>query len=155
MSARPAKKSTIKTAGYSGTPLVQKLGIKPGHAVVFVGDDGSVADAIGALPEGAKCSASLPRKTGTVDVVVVVTPDKKTLHAKFELCRGAIKADGALWVCWPKKSSGVATDLMENDVRDLALARGLVDNKVCAVTDVWSGLRLVVPVKSRAAWPSK
>lgn len=83
-------------------------------------------------------------------MVILFTPDARALERRFASAAGAIVDDGAVWVCWPKKASGVETDLTENVVRAVALAGGLVDNKVCAIDATWSGLRVVVRVKDRA-----
>ncbi len=123
--------------GYSGTPLATKLGIKPGSALRLVGapDDFSLD-----LPDGVTV-----RRSGRydADVVVLFTTSRADLISRIEALGKAIHPDRALWVAWPKKASGVPTDLTEDVLREVALPLGLVDNKVCAVTDVWSGLRLV------------
>ena len=115
--------------GYSGTPLPQKLGIKDGMAVRLVN-----------APDGFGLPGVTPRGT---DVIVLFTTSYADLAKRVPTLGKAIHPNGSLWVAWPKKSSGVPTDVTENDIRDVALPLGLVDNKVCAVTDVWSGLRLV------------
>lgn len=115
--------------GYSGTPLPQKLGIKDGMTVRLVN-----------APDGFDLPGVTPRGT---DVIVLFTTSYADLAKRVPTLGKAIHPNGSLWVAWPKKSSGVKTDVTENDIRDVALPLGLVDNKVCAVTDVWSGLRLV------------
>lgn len=129
-------------AGYSGTPLPQKLGIKPGATVAFLSAPSTFASTLGPLPEGARVRSSLGRTP--VDVAVFFTKERRRLAANFGKLKTAIVEDGALWISWPKKASGVATDLDENVVRALGLDVGLVDVKVCAVDDVWSGLKFVV-----------
>jgi hypothetical protein len=128
------------TAGYSGTPLAAKLGIKPGHAVRLVGAPAGFEDVLAPLPEGVTV-----RRRGALraDVLHVFTTSAADLAARIAEYGAAVFPDAALWVSWPKKSAGVATDVTEDTIREVALPLGLVDNKVCAVTDVWSGLRLV------------
>ena len=102
---------------------------------------------LGELPEGAKVSNRLGK--GPYNVIVLFVRDAAALAAKFDGVRAVLEQNGGLWVSWPKKASGVRTDLTEDVIRDLALAAGLVDNKVCAIDEVWSGLRLVVRLKDR------
>jgi len=128
-------------AGYSGTPLDKKLGITPGHRVLVEGGELPVA-----LPE-AEVVAS-----GPFDVAVLYVTQRAELEAAWERLTSWMPADGALWVAWPKKASKVPTDMTEDVVREVALPRRLVDNKVCAIDDVWSGLRLVVRKEHRADW---
>jgi hypothetical protein len=133
-------------AGYSGTPLPRKLGIKPGHRLALINAPEDFATTLGELPE-----AVTTRKTarGPLDVVVYFTTREADLARRFEALSGALDPAGGLWIAWPKKASGVATDLTENVIRDIGLAAGLVDNKVCAIDDTWSGLRFVVRVQDR------
>lgn len=138
--------------GYSGTPLVKKLGFKAGHVAVLLGDDGSIRAAVGEVPDGVDVQGTLPWRAGTVDIVLAAVTSKSDLVKVLPKAARAMKVDGKVWVCWPKKASGVATDLTEDVVRAVGLERGLVDVKVCAVTAVWSGLKFVVPLKSRGAW---
>lgn len=119
------------TAGYSGTPLPTKLGIKDGSRVM-------VLDA----PEGFDLDVDLV-SDGPADVVLCFVTSYAELAEQFDALAAAVFPAGGLWFAWPKKASKVPTDLTEDVIRDHALARGLVDNKVCAVTDVWSGLRIV------------
>ena len=131
-------------AGYSGTPLPKKLGIKPGHRVAVLGaPPGFALD----VPE-ADVVSSLRGKQA-LDVVVLFTKKRATLDAKFDAIRARMSDACGFWVAWPKKSSGVATDLNEDLIRVFALASGLVDNKVCAIDDTWSGLRLVIRLRDR------
>lgn len=143
--------ATSAPAGYSGTPLVKKLGVKEGHSVVVLNDaDGAIRRAVGIMPPGTKVGTALPRTP--VDVIVLAAKNMSVCVAGVEKTCPFLKPDACLWVCWYKKSSGFATDLTEDAVRAIGLAAGLVDIKVCAVTDAWSGLKFVVPVKDRAAW---
>jgi Protein of unknown function (DUF3052) len=133
-------------AGYSGTPLVKKLGIKEGHTVVFPGAPESFAATLGEVPEGVAVKARL---AGTADVIVFFTKRRAELERRFVALKRALEPDGGLWIAWPKKASGVETDLTEDVVREMALAGGLVDNKVCAIDETWSGLRLVYRLADR------
>ena len=129
-------------AGYSGTPLPKKLGIKEGSRVAMLG-----------APDG--FSLDVPnvktdlRGKEPIDVVLLFTTSRADLEKRFGKAKDRIAKNGSLWICWPKKASGVATDLSENVAREIGLAEGLVDNKVCAVDDTWSGLRFVWRVKDR------
>ena len=127
-------------AGYSGTPLATKLGIKPESRVRLVSAPDGAEDLLAPLPPG-----TVVRRTGALraDVVLLFTTTRADLTKRIDALGEAVFPDGGLWVAWPKRSSGVATDLTEDVLREVALPLGLVDNKVCAVTDVWSGLRLV------------
>lgn len=128
-------------AGYSGTPLAKKLGIKPGATIAFDGEPPSFrGDLELDLLDGV---AVRPRVSGPLDVIVVFVRDRAGLVRRFPVAKRALHEKGGLWVAWPKRASGVATDLTENVVRDVGLAQGLVDTKVCAVDDTWSGLRFV------------
>jgi hypothetical protein len=133
------------TAGYSGTPLPKKLGIKPGHRVLLV--DAPAGFGLDPLP----ADVTIDDKPNAVsyDVIVAFCPDAAALTDGFGDWRARLDSAGGLWIAWPKKSSGVPTDLTENAVRDLGLAAGVVDNKVCAIDDTWSGLRLVVRLADR------
>ncbi len=135
--------------GYSGTPLPAKLGIKPDHAVVLLNAPSAFESELDGLPDGASITRKLP-KGRSAGVILLFCADRKKLAAGFAKAASVLIPEGGLWVCWPKKSSGVATDLTENDVRAHGLEVGLVDNKVCAVTEIWSGLRLVYRLEDRA-----
>jgi hypothetical protein len=127
------------TAGYSGTPLAKKLGIKPGHALAVLGaPDGFVIDD---LPEGVEVHDAA---RGPLDVIVSFHTERADLVERTPALLQALPPDGSLWVAWPKKSSGVATDITEDVVREVLLPTGMVDNKVCAIDATWSGLRLVL-----------
>ena len=133
-------------AGYSGKPVVQKLGIKPGFRI-FVGHAPSgYSDIVGKLPADVTVAARLKPP---LDMVHVFATEAAGLAGKLRSCRAAIVPDGMIWVSWPKKASGVATDLSDVVVRDTALPLGLVDIKVCAIDDVWSGLKFVIPKDQR------
>jgi hypothetical protein len=126
-------------AGYSGTPLPQKLGIKDGSRV-----------RVCRAPEGfARSLGVVPRARGEADVIVFFTSRAAELRHSFARLAKSLHPAGGLWVAWPKKSSGVAADLSESEVRQIGLAAGLVDNKVCAIDETWSGLRFVIPLLSR------
>ncbi|MES1175933.1 MAG: DUF3052 family protein [Myxococcales bacterium] len=136
-------------AGYSGTPLPQKLGLKPGARFGAWDAPPSFADTLGALPKGVLMSDA-SRGSSLLDVIVCFVSSTADLRARLPRAQKRLDPSGGLWLCWPKKSSGVKTDVTENDVRHLGLQAGLVDNKVCAIDEVWSGLRLVVRVKDRS-----
>jgi len=135
-------------AGYSGTPLVKKLGIKNGHTLLLLAAPPGIEKTIGKLPDGVKVVREISRQ-GAVDVAVFFTQSKADLVKRFMKVAASLDPNGGLWIAWPKKASGVATDMTENVVRDVALPKGLVDNKVCAIDETWSGLRLVYRVKDR------
>ncbi len=127
-------------AGYSGTPLARKLGVSPGASVLL---DGAPAGfTLGDLPD----AVSLRRRAGAgpYDVIVAFCPTIARLIARWPVLHPLTTPAGALWIAWPKRSSGVSTDLDENVIRDYSLAHGRVDVKVCAVDDVWSGLKNVI-----------
>jgi hypothetical protein len=129
-------------AGYSGTPLAKKLGIKEDVRVATIGAPKDFERTLGELPSGVSVRGDA-RGKAPIDVLLLFTQARADLEKRFAPARDRIAKNGALWVCWPKKSSGVVTDLTENIARDIGLAAGLVDNKVCAVDDTWSGLRFV------------
>ncbi|MCA1824314.1 MAG: DUF3052 domain-containing protein [Mycobacteriales bacterium] len=136
-------------AGYSGTPLVQKLGIKSGHRVLLVHAPADFADdELVGLPADVHVST---RASGSAyDVIVFFTKSMADLSKRFPGLVQRLATSGGLWVAWPKKSSGMATDLNDNTVREYGLSTGLVDNKICAVTEVWSGQRFVIRLADRA-----
>lgn len=133
-------------AGYSGTPLPRKLGIKPGHRVALIGAPAGFSGTLGELPDGV--AFVTPGET-SLDVALLFAGDMATLVSSFDVVAASLAPAGGLWVCWPKKASGVPTDLTENIIRNLGLERGLVDNKVCAIDETWSGLRFVRRLKDR------
>jgi len=132
--------------GYSGTPLPKKLGIKEGFRVSFVG---APSDVLAELKTALAGCESTPGAKAALDFAMVFTKSKAELVKEFKRVCKLLAPAGMLWVSWPKKSSGVATDLDENIVREIGLADGLVDVKVCAVTEVWSGLKFVRRLKDR------
>ncbi len=138
-------------AGYSGTPLSKKLGLKPGDVFLLDGPPESWADgwpdAHGVLPPGV--TLVVRGRRSDADVVLAFFLGSARLRARFETLKGRIKQDGALWIAWPKRASKVRTDLTDDVVREVALSGGLVDVKVCAIDDVWSGLKLVYRLKDR------
>ena len=128
-------------AGYSGTPLPRKLGIKAGHRVGLLDAPGGFDRTLGELPDGVETRTSA---RGRLDVVVFFATARAALARRFDPLARAIFPDGGLWIAWPKKASGVPTDITEDTVREVALPTGMVDNKVCAIDEIWSGLRLVL-----------
>jgi hypothetical protein len=132
--------------GYSGTPLPKKLGIKPGFRVCLSDPPPEVCAEL--KTELAGCETTDNGKT-PLDFAMVFTKSKAPLTKEFKRISRLLAPAGMLWVSWPKKSSGVTTDLDENIVREIGLAAGLVDVKVCAVTEVWSGLKFVRRLKDR------
>lgn len=129
-------------AGYSATPLARKLGIKPGAIVLAIGAPREYRDWLAPLPEKVKFVAKSGK--GSCDIVHLFVPSLVGLKRQLPVARKAMKPEGALWVSWYKKAANIPTDVSEDDVRRLALATDLVDVKVCAVSEVWSGLKLVV-----------
>jgi hypothetical protein len=134
-------------AGYSGTPLFKKLGIKEGHRVAFPSAPDGFRDLLGELPDGVTVKS---RASGPLDVIVFFTKRRAELERRLTALRGAMDPAAGLWIAWPKGSSGVETDMTEDAARELGLANKLVDNKVCAIDETWSGLRLVIRLKDRA-----
>jgi hypothetical protein len=133
-----------RTFGYSRTPLVKKLGIKPGSRVQFVCAPKDFRELVGPLPEGART-----HNDGALDFAIVFVKRMADLAARFPALRDRLESNGMLWVAWPKRASGVETDLAEGAVRDYGLEAGLVDVKVCAIDDTWSGLKFVRRLKDR------
>ncbi len=127
--------------GYSGTPLPRKLGLKAGMRVAWPGAPDGFADLLGELPGGVTVKR---RASAPLDLAVVFVTRRAALNRRLPGLRAAIAPDGAVWAAWPKRASGVATDMTEDVVREVALPLGLVDVKVCAIDDTWSGLRLVI-----------
>jgi hypothetical protein len=133
-------------AGYSGTPLAKKLGIKPGARIFLSGAPVNYRALVAPLPADAKCVARLDTKT---DVVHHFSTKKSELSRFLRASVRKIRSDAAIWVSWPKRASRVATDITEDTIRAIALPLGLVDIKVCAVDEVWSGLKLVIRKENR------
>ena len=133
-------------AGYSNTPLIKKLGIKEGFTMAFVNPPEHFSDELGSLPADAILTT---RRTQRLDFAIVFALKEKTLKREFERVARKLLPNGMLWVAWPKKSSGVSTDLSFANVQKIGLAAGLVDVKICAINDVWSGLKFVYRVRDR------
>lgn len=140
----------MSPAGYSGTPLARKLGIREGSRVSSIGGPPSFTAELGELPEGAELVADpeLPKSAGDPrarawDVIVLFARDAGALTEHLDDAVLGVAWDGGLWIAWPKASSSLATDLSKSAVRRAGLVTGLVDNKVCAIDDDWSGLRFV------------
>ena len=126
------------TAGYSGTPLPRKLGIKPGHRLALLG-----------APDGFELELSEDvevrrRAGGKADVILTFHTARAELEQRLPALRAMMEPAAGLWIAWPKRASKVPTDITEDVLREIALPTGLVDNKVCAVDETWSGLRLVI-----------
>ena len=128
-------------AGYSGTPLVAKLGIKAGFSVLVVNEPANHRQLLAPLPADVTFVKKL---TNFVDLIHLCTKSAAELDAKLRAWRYAIKPDATIWISWPKKASKVATDITEDVIREVALPLGYVDVKVCAVDETWSGLKLVI-----------
>ena len=130
--------------GYSGTPLIDKLGIKTEARLKFVSEPKEFRALLGGLPEGSRFASS-----GSLDFALLFVKAKSELEKRFAALRDRLEPGGMLWVAWPKKTSGVETDLTEGVVREFGLASGLVDVKVCAIDETWSGLKFVRRLKDR------
>ena len=139
-------------AGYSGTPLPQKLGIKPGLTVVTINAPTNYRQLLGTTPEGVTFSDHLKSDSSFVHVFIKA---RSELAKKLAVLRKKIADTGTVWVSWPKKSSGVPADVTEDVVRAVALPLGFVDVKVCAIDETWSGLKLMVRLKNRKLPPRK
>ena len=126
------------TAGYSGTPLARKLGIRPGATVALIDEPDDFRELLEPLPDDVAFRTDLRSKP---DLVVAFFLARSRLHSRLPALARAIFPDGGLWLAWPKQASGVATDLGGNEVRELGLAAGIVDIKVAAIDQTWSGLR--------------
>ncbi|HEY7143839.1 MAG TPA: hypothetical protein VH637_06280 [Streptosporangiaceae bacterium] len=130
-------------AGYSQTPLPRKLGIGAEDTIALLGAPDSVMDILGGLPEVAAVHTDLGGGT-LFDVIVVFVERRAEFEAELGRLRDRMAPACGLWICWPKKASKVPTDMSEDIIREIALPTGLVDNKVCAIDETWSGLRLVI-----------
>jgi len=135
--------------GYTGTPLAKKLGIREGDVVCVIDDPGNARRLIAPLPPGASFGA----EATAAEVVVFFARERSSFEAQIETLARAVFPDRALWVAWPTRTSGVATDMTEDIVREVALPLGIVDNKVCSIDGVWTGLRLVWRKELRADPP--
>ena len=134
------------TPGYSGKPLVDKLGVKAGHRMALIDAPPEFPAGLGKLPDGVEIAAERAKE---LDLILFFADRAQTLEKKMPGAIERLTQAGMLWIAWPKKSSGVATDITEDVIRRIALPLGVVDVKVCAITDVWSGLKLVRRVKNR------
>jgi hypothetical protein len=135
--------ATASTAGYSGTPLPQKLGIGPGDAVALIGAPGWLEDALGEVPGVAELHTDLDGDA-LFDVMVVFVSWRAELEAELGRLRDRMAPACGLWIAWPKRAAKVPTDMSDDVVREVALPTGLVDNKVCAIDQTWTALRLVI-----------
>jgi hypothetical protein len=133
-----------KAFGYSGTPLIDKLGIKAGARAQFVSEPRELLELLGGLPLGTKVVTR-----GALDFAVLFVKSSAELRRSFSRFRDRLESNGMLWVAWPKKASGISTDLTDNVVRQFGLESGLVDVKVCAIDGTWSGLKFVRRLKDR------
>lgn len=129
------------SAGYSGRPLAAKLGFRAGQSVGYVNPPENFDELLGELPEGVRVRSQL---AGPLDLIVCFCTERRVFEQRLTSLRRAMAPDGALWIAWPKRSSKVPTTMTEDVIRAVALPTGLVDNKVCAIDDTWSGLRLVI-----------
>lgn len=141
----------VSTAGYSKTPLIKKLGIKPGHRICIKNAPDQYLAMLDPLPEQVQ---SLSRLSKCLDVIHVFVTTKADLTAFLPKAKSALRADGMIWVSWPKKIAKVSTDVTEDVIRAVALPLDFVDIKVCAIDEVWSGLKLVVRKEKRGTMPS-
>lgn len=133
-------------AGYSNTPLPKKLGCKEHHQIAFINAPPDFPTTLGVLPSGVTVQT---RPKAPLDLIVFFVKSEKELSAQFPKLAGMLTPAGMLWIAWPKKASGVPTDLLEDGIRKIGLSAGLVDNKVCAIDEIWSGLRFVIRLKDR------
>lgn len=133
-------------AGYAGTPLIKKLGIKKNFRVIFINEPASLFSELGTLPKGVK---SEPKLAGEYDYIHYFAFSKAELEAFFKVVRKYLQKEGMLWISWVKKTSKIESDLNENIIREIGLSNGLVDVKVVAIDDIWSGLKFVFRLKDR------
>jgi len=133
-------------AGYSGTPLPKKLGIKEGVRIALINAPKDFAHELDELPANAQI---LSRVTNPIDIAVLFVLTERALLRDFHKIAKKLASNGMIWIAWPKKASGVVTDLSEQRVRSIGLDSGLVDVKICAIDDVWSGLKFVIRLKDR------
>ena len=147
---RPA--AAAPASGYSGTPLAKKLGIVPGCRLCLRAAPPNYAALVTPLPAGVRF---VPRLDADADLIHVFATRRVELERALRASLAGMRPDAVLWVSWPKKSSALASELSEDQVRALALPLGLVDVKVCAVDETWSGLKLVVRKALRAGWPRR
>lgn len=136
----------MKTVGYSATPLAKKLGIKDGFTIRLAGQPGYYFDLFEGMPLNIRI---LDDKETAKNLIHYFTKNADDLHRDIPLLKREIETSGMIWISWPKKASKITTDITEDVIRNLALRNGLVDIKVCAIDEIWSGLKLVIPVKDR------
>ncbi len=134
-------------AGYSETPLLKKLGIKPDTNILIIGEPASLWNDLGPLPQNVSIKKKLSKEP--FDFIHFFVRERKVFEREILNLKKVLQPNGMIWVSWPKKSSKVVSDMDENVIRNFALKNGLVDVKVCAVDAVWSGLKLVIPLKER------
>lgn len=132
--------------GYSGTPLAKKIGVREGISIWLVNPPDYYFDLFTDMPEKIKV---LKKRSEQIDMIHFFTNSQKELVEQLPLLKKQIAKNGMIWVSWPKKAAKIETDVTEDNIRDCALRIGLIDVKVCAVNDTWSGLKLVIPVKER------
>ena len=135
-----------QTAGYSGTPLDRKLGVKPGDRVALLAAPDGFEGGTLALPDGVQVRR---RAGGEADVIVSFHTRRAELARRLPALRAMMAPAAGLWIAWPKRAAKAETDMTEDVVREIALPTGLVDNKVCAIDATWSGLRLVIRLRDR------
>jgi len=135
-------------AGYSGTPLPRKLGIKEGSRIALINAPKNFESELGELPANVEF---LKRPTKSLDIILLFVLTERALARDFAKLAARLTANGMIWIAWPKKSSGVATDLTEQRVQRIGLDAGLVDVKVCAIDEIWSGLKFVYRLKDRSS----
>jgi hypothetical protein len=136
----------MKSAGYSGTPLAKKLGIKEGFTLKLINLPENYFNLFPDFPKDVKIAT---KEKSNIDFIHYFSTNKLNLGKDIPTLKKELSRDGMIWVSWYKKSAKIPTDITEDIVRDLALQNGLVDVKVCAIDEVWSGLKLVIPVKDR------
>lgn len=141
---------TSSTSGYSGTPLAKKLGFGPSTRVYLIDSPKGYTELVAPIPPGLEFARRLSAQT---DIVHLFAVDRTSLERRLRRLRRAIRPDGVIWVSWPKKSAGVQTTVTEDVIRAVALPLGFVDVKVCAVSEIWSGLKLVVRKELREGPP--
>ena len=145
----------MATAGYSGTPLPKKLGIRPGTRLTLIDPPPGFDAILGPLPDGVRTvSADGLGEEAQFDILIAFYTEAAALRETFTTRAHRVAPDGAFWIAWPKRSSGVTTDLTEDVLRTVGLPVGMVDNKVCAIDGTWSGLRFVVRKENGAVWPA-
>jgi hypothetical protein len=140
-------------AGYSGTPLPKKLGLKPQFRIAFFQLPGDVKAELKEALSDCRLVRDGKENSDQLDFAMIFVKSQADMKEQFPAFARRLAPAGMLWVSWPKKASGVITDLNENDVMKIGLAAGLVDVKVCAVSEVWSGLKFVIRVKDRVRAP--